>query len=437
MKSTNILIEEITAGSHDPLFSELYGAVNDVSRQRKRYADLLKRHSTLLGESTESIKSAESAPGIYSIPGRTELGGNHTDHNRGSVLAAGINLDTLAAAVPSDDMIVVLDSEGFDPVTVDLSNLDLNTSHNRAGSTESLVRGIAAAFAADGYAIGGFKANTTTDVRKGSGLSSSAAIEITIAVLFNDLYNNNRVDAVSMAKYSQFAENVYFGKPCGLMDQTACAYGGIVGIDFKDPKAPEITEVSYSFHDKGYTLAVVDTGGNHADLTPAYAAITIEMGQIAEFFNASHCRDISLEMLIPAIPELRIKLGDRAVLRAYHFLKETLRAKEMTEALQNDDIDSYLSLAAASGNSSFKYLQNVYPSFNTNEQGLSLALAMTENFLKGDGACRVHGGGFAGTIQAFIPNNLVTRYKELMQGIFGNDAVEILAIRQKPAGRVI
>ena len=431
MKSTNTLIKEIRAGSCDHIFTELYGAVNDVSRQRKRYADLLKRHTALFGE------SAKAAPGIYSIPGRTELGGNHTDHNRGSVLAAGINLDTLAAAVPSDDMIVVLDSEGFDPVTVDLADLGLENSQNNPGSTESLVRGIAAAFAADGYIIGGFKANTTTDVRKGSGLSSSAAIEITIAVLFNDLYNDNRVNAVSMAKYSQFAENVYFGKPCGLMDQTACAYGGIVGIDFRDPKSPEITEVLYSFHDRGYTLAVVDTGGNHADLTPAYAAITVEMGQIAGFFKASHCRDISLAMLIPAIPELREKFGDRAVLRAYHFLKETLRAKEMTEALQKDDIVLYLSLVMDSGNSSFKYLQNAYPSFNTEEQGLSLALAITENFLNGDGACRVHGGGFAGTIQAFIPNNLVTRYKELMQGIFGSDAVEILAIRQKPAGRVI
>jgi galactokinase len=431
MKSTKTLIHEITAGMHDTIFSELYGAVNDISRQRKRYTDLLKRHTALFGE------SAESAPGIYSIPGRTELGGNHTDHNRGSVLAAGINLDTLAAAIPSDDMVVVLDSEGFDPVTVDLSDLGLETSQNISGSTESLVRGIAAAYAADGFTIGGFKANTTTDVRKGSGLSSSAAIEITIAVLFNDLYNNNRVNAVSMAKYSQFAENVYFGKPCGLMDQTACAYGGIVGIDFRDPKLPEITEVSYSFHDKGYTLAVVDTGGNHANLTPAYAAITVEMGQIAEFFKATHCRDISLDLLIPAIPELRKKFGDRAVLRAYHFLKETFRAKEMTSALQKDAIDSYFSLAAASGNSSFKFLQNVYPSFNPEEQGLSLALAMTENFLNGDGACRVHGGGFAGTIQAFIPNSLVESYKELMQGIFGRNSIDILAIRQKPAGRVI
>ncbi len=432
MKSTNSLIEKITAGHHDHLFSELYGAVNNASRQRKRYTDLLKRHITLFG------KSAEPAPGIYSIPGRTELGGNHTDHNRGSVLAAGINLDTLAAAIPSDNMVVVLDSEGFDPVTVDLSEIGLEASHNKAGSTESLVRGIAAAFTADGFTIGGFKANTTTDVRKGSGLSSSAAIEITIAAIFNDLYNNNNsVDAVSMAKYSQFAENVYFGKPCGLMDQTACAYGGIVGIDFKNPQIPEITEVSYSFHDKGYTLAVVDTGGNHADLTPSYAAIPVEMGQVAGFFGASHCRDISLEMLIPAIPDLRIKFGDRAVLRAYHFLKETLRAKEMTEALQRDDIDSYLTLVTASGNSSYKYLQNVYPAFNPEEQGLSLALSMTENFLDGNGACRVHGGGFAGTIQAFIPNNHVARYRKLMQGIFGSNSVEILTIRQKPAGRVI
>jgi len=433
MKPADTLITDIAAGSYDNVFTELYGAVNDIPRQRKRYTDLLKRHTTLFGETSASV------PGIYSIPGRTELGGNHTDHNRGSVLAAGINLDTLAAAVPSDDMIVILDSEGFDPVTVDLSDLDLETSKNKAGSTESLVRGIAAAFTADGFTIGGFKANTTTDVRKGSGLSSSAAIEITIAALFNDLFNNNHIKAVSLAKYSQFAENVYFGKPSGLMDQTACAYGGIIGIDFKDPKSPEITEVSYSFHDKGYTLAVVDTGGNHADLTPSYAAITVEMGQVAGFFGASytHCRDISLEMLIPAIPELRVKFGDRAVLRAYHFLKETLRAKEMTEALQRDDMESYLSLVTASGNSSFKFLQNVYPAFNPEEQGLSLALSMTENFLDGDGACRVHGGGFAGTIQAFIPNNLVESYKELMRGIFGSDAVEILTIRQKPAGRVI
>ncbi|MBC8452746.1 MAG: galactokinase [Spirochaetes bacterium] len=431
MKSANSQYKEITSGRCDTVFKEIYGAANDLPRQQARYAELLKRHTSLFGE------SAEYTPRIYSIPGRTELGGNHTDHNRGCVLAAGINLDTIAAAVPSDDMVVVLDSVGFDPVIVDLSDIDLETSENKTGTTESLVRGIAAAFASDGFIIGGFKANTTTDVRKGSGLSSSAAIEITIAVIFNDLYNQNRVNAITLATYSQFAENRYFGKPCGLMDQTACAYGGIVGIDFRNPKIPAITEVSYSFHANGYTLVVVDTGGNHADLTPSYTAITIEMGQIAEFFRVSYCRDISLEMLIPAIPELRLKFGDRAVLRAYHFLKETQRAKEMTEALQKNDIKLYLKLASASGDSSFKFLQNVYPAENPKEQGLSLALSLTENFLNGDGACRVHGGGFAGTIQTFIPNDLVGSYKELMQRIFGSNSVEILTIRHKPAGRVL
>ncbi|MCK5197451.1 MAG: galactokinase, partial [Spirochaetales bacterium] len=423
------LITDIASGNFDTLFTDLYGSVTDIQRQRKRYADLLKRHSTLFG------KHPAAAPRIYSIPGRTELGGNHTDHNRGSVLAAGINLDTLAAAVPSDDMIVILDSEGFDPVVVDLSDPIQDASVDETGTTAALIRGIAAAFAADGLAVGGFKANTTTDVRKGSGLSSSAAIEITIACLFNDLYNNNAVDAVSMAKYGQFAENVYFGKPSGLMDQTACAYGGIVGIDFRNPQMPKITEVAYSFHDNGYTLVVVDTGGNHADLTPAYAAIPAEMGQIAGSFGASYCSDISLGMLVPAIPKLRGKFGDRAVLRAYHFLKETLRAKDMTGALLNDDMGSYLSHVQASGNSSSKFLQNMYPSFQPKEQGLNVALALTENFLDEDGACRVHGGGFAGTIQAYIPNNQVDDYQKLMQAVFGDDAVEILTIRHKPAGR--
>jgi len=384
------LSKVIETGTYDAVFRQLYGENFDREQQKKRYASLAARHGKLFGSaSSEGFR-------IYSIPGRTELGGNHTDHNRGRVLAGAINLDTLAAAVPVDDMTVVIDSEGFDPVRVSLRDLECGPSTDAYGTTESLVRGIAAAFVEKGWKVGGFRANTTTAVRKGSGLSSSAAIEITIGSIFNDLYNDNRIDSVTLAKFGQYAENHWFGKPSGLMDQTACAYGGIIGIDFADPAAPLIEPASFSFQQHGFTLVVVDTGGNHADLTPAYAAIPEEMGKIAGFFGASHCRDITLSQLLNAVPELRARFGDRAVLRAYHFLTENNRVQQMIAALQGNSLDRYLFLVRDSGSSSFKYLQNLYPGWQPEEQGLSVGIALTEEFLAGEGACRVHGGGFAG-----------------------------------------
>ncbi len=428
------LLRDIDSGAADTIMRKIYSASFDAPYHRSRAAALIERHDVLFGS------VARNQPRVYSVPGRTELGGNHTDHNNGIVLAASVNLDTIAAVTSTENSRIIIDSIGFDPVVVDLPadpGMPILPDNRNFGTTASLVLGIAEAFRAHGYRIGGFVANTATDVRKGSGLSSSAAIEITIAVILNDLYNDNAISAVDLARFSKFAENTFFGKPSGLMDQTACAYGGIIGIDFMDPAEPIISDVSFSFHDAGYTLMVVDTGGNHADLTPDYAAVPAEMKSVAAFFGRKTCRDITVEEVLENAPQLRRECGDRAVLRALHFLGETERAARMHAALRNHSMKEYLQLVQASGNSSAKFLQNAYAPGNPREQGITLGLAVTEDFLGDDGACRVHGGGFAGTIQAFIPNERAATYRELMHGIFGRGSVDILTIRNVPAERIL
>jgi galactokinase len=367
---------------------------------------------------------------LFSTPGRTELAGNHTDHNNGRVLAAAVNLDTIAAVARENKPEVTLYSEGYDhPFMVSLEQLEPRKEEK--GTTSALIRGIAAGLQSRGYQIGGFKACMTSDVLVGSGLSSSASVEVLIGTIFNHLYNSGKILVDDIAIIGQYAENQYFGKPCGLMDQIACAVGGIVEIDFKNPQKPVIQKVDFNFAAQDYSIIVVDTGGNHADLTVEYAAIPEEMRRVANQFQAEVCRELDPEVILQNIPNLREKLGDRPVLRALHFLAENERVSDQVSALEAGNFKQFLSLVNESGNSSFKWLQNCYTPKNPSEQGLTLALALTENFLKDKkaGACRVHGGGFAGTIQVFMPNKYIDSYQKLIKHIFGDNSLVILNIR--------
>ena len=411
------------------LYKDLYGDKYDRNDMDQRYESLLRRHEELFGVSEDKVA-------LFSTAGRTELAGNHTDHNLGMVIAGTINLDTIAAVSLRDDSKVIVNSEGFPEVVVDITDLEIKKEEEN--TTHALLRGIAKAFTDRGIKIGGWQANTTTRVLKGSGLSSSAAIEVLCAEIFNNLFNEDKLEPVELAKISQYAENVYFGKPSGLMDQIGCAQGGVVGIDFRDNKNPVLTPIAIDFEKFGYDLVIVDTKGNHADLTGEYAAVPVEMKEVAAFFGKSVLREVDYEEFIDSLPRLREKIkNDRAILRAFHYFNENLRVKAMLDCLKEDDFDSYLYYVEESGNSSFKYLQNVYPAINVKEQGLSLALAVSEDFLYGEGVCRVHGGGFAGTIQAYVPKDLTEDYIELIDSIFGPGSATVLAIRKKPTCRLV
>lgn len=364
---------------------------------------------------------------FFSAPGRTEICGNHTDHNRGCVLAAGVSLDVIAAVIPTGDSTIQIKSEGFPMDTVDISDLSVKSDEN--GSSQALIRGVAAGLKENGYKIGGFKAYTTSNVLKGSGLSSSAAFEVLIGTILNGLYNDSKIDSIAIAKVSQFAENKYFGKPSGLMDQMASSVGGFISIDFADPENPIINKVNFDFAASGHSLCIVDTKGNHADLTPEYAAIPVEMRRIAQYFNKEYLREIPKDEIIENYKTLREKLGDRAVLRALHFMDDNERVAAECKALESGDFNKFLSLVNQSGDSSYKYLQNIFASSAPDEQGLSSALYIAKSILGERGACRVHGGGFAGTIQAFVPNDMLDEFKSKIEKVFGEDSCYVLTIR--------
>ena len=404
----------------------LYGRNYDEKDMDERFSSLVKKHEELFNR-TDIM--------IFSAAGRSEIAGNHTDHNLGLVIGATINLDTIACVSKRDDERVIIASEGFPVVDVDIS--DLEVKEEEKNTTHALIRGIARAFKDRGYKVSGYQANTTTRVLKGSGLSSSAAIEVLAAEIFNNLYASDSLSPVEIAKIGQYAENVYFGKPSGLLDQMSCAHGGIVGIDFKDPKNPVVTPLEIDFEEHGYAMIITDTKGNHADLTHEYAAVPPEMRMVASYFGKNNLREVSYSDFISNIADIRKKLGnDRAILRAYHFFKENERVSMMLKELKEEAIDTFLMLVEESGNSSYKYLQNVYPSSAPEDQGLSIALAMSEDILDGDGASRVHGGGFAGTIQAYVPLYLVDKYVERMESIFGKGCSTRIEIRKKPVSRI-
>ena len=377
-----------------------------------------------------------AAQAVFSTSGRTELGGNHTDHNLGKVLAGSINLDTIAAVHTVGGNTVSFASEGYPAISVDISDLDVH--EDLFGTTEALIRGVAAAMVKRGGKTGGFCANVSSSVFKGSGLSSSAAVEVLVGTIFNSLFNDDRFSTTELAIMGQEAENIHFGKPSGLMDQVACANGGIVGIDFKDPAKPVITPIEIDFADFGYNLVITTTGGNHADLTADYASIPSEMRTVARYFGKKALRDVDPQQFLSQIGDLRKAVGnDRAVLRASHYFQENYRVDCMISALRDRDFGRYLSLVRSSGDSSFRYLQNIYSPKAAGEQGISLALAMTEMFLKNEGAFRVQGGGFAGTIEAYIPLEKTGAYFSHMESLFGKGCCTILAIRNLPTARVM
>ncbi len=406
-------------------YAHLY---DDVDCQRTRFLSAVDAFDALYGaEQNENVC-------LFSVPGRSELSGNHTDHQHGRVLAGAINRDIIAVAKKTDNQTIRLKSEGYDEDTVSLSS-PITPENFKKYSSVSLIAGTVDAFLRRGYKVGGFDAYTTTEVLKGSGISSSAAFEVMIGNILNYLYNDGTIENEELAKIAQEAENRFFGKPCGLMDQMACAIGGFVFIDFENPAAPVIEPINFSLSDAGYLLCIVNTGGNHADLTEDYASVTYEMKAVANFFGKSVLRGLTEEDLLKNIPALREKVGDRALLRAIHFVRENARVEKQAAALRGGKTDTFLAFVLDSGNSSFRYLQNVYTTKNVTEQGLSLALAITEGAL-GDKGCawRVHGGGFAGTIQAFVLKEYADDYRALMDSVFGAGATMILRIR--PVGAV-
>lgn len=407
---------KIIGGYCDETFSLLY---SDLGVAQARYAKACDSFVDLFGN-REDIR-------VFSAPGRTEVGGNHTDHQHGRVLAGSVNLDVIAIVAPNDDGIIRIKSEGYN---MDMIHIDeLEAVPGEKGRAISLIRGMCAYFKINGYKIGGFDAYTISNVLKGSGLSSSAAFEVLIGTILNFMYNDAKIEPVEIAKISQKSESLYFGKPCGLLDQTASASGGFTAIDFKDTTNPKVERIEFDLKQHGYVLCVVDTGGNHANLTQDYADITIECRDISNAFGKDFLRDVNPNDFYSRLGELRQKKSDRAILRAIHFFDEDQRAEDEKQALLSDDFDEFLRLVNESGNSSFKYLQNIYSNSDVSEQGLSLGLALTERFLKGKGACRVHGGGFAGTIQCYIPENMMNDYVSMIEAVFGKGSCNILNIR--------
>lgn len=412
-------ITELKEGLHDERLKEIYVDEALAKRQVGRYIHALEEFRKLYGEDEVEV---------YSAPGRSEVGGNHTDHEHGQVLATSINFDVIAVAAPTDDNQVSLKSEGYRPLKVDLNSLTPNPKEE--GTSTGLIRGVAADLQSRGYKVGGFKTFVTSDVLSGSGLSSSAAFEVVIGNILSGLYNEMKIDSVTIAIASQVAENKFFGKPCGLMDQMACSVGGLINIDFKDPSDPVIRRVDADFGAFGHSLCIVDTKGSHANLTDEYAAIPEEMQGVAAFFGKKVLREVPEEEVIEAIPALREKLGDRAVLRALHFYGDHNRVTDEVNALERGDIEGFKQLIRDSGNSSFKFLQNVYASKEPQVQNVSVALCVSEKLLGEKGACRVHGGGFAGTIQAFVPDEMVDAYKIGIEKVFGEGACYVMKVRK-------
>ena len=407
-------------------FNRLYAA--DPSA-KERFINAIHSFEKLYGKDRDIA--------IFSVPGRSEIAGNHTDHNHGCVLAGAIDRDIIAIAAKNDDGMIRVQSEGYREINVSLEKSADPKNFDGFCST-ALVAGVAGGFQKDGHKVGGFDAYTTTRVLKGSGLSSSAAFEVMIGNILNHLYNDSTIPNPEIAKIAQYAENVYFGKPCGLMDQMACAVGGFVFIDFADPKNPTIEPIDFSLTDAGYALAIVNTGGSHSDLNDDYASVPTEMKKVAAYFGRPVLRGTTEEEIIANAAVLRRALGDRAVLRALHFVRENARVLAQADALKNGRIGDFLAGEIASGRSSFEYLQNVYTNKNVAEQGLSLALAIAEGALASrGGGWRVHGGGFAGTIQSFVRTADAEEYARLMDSVFGKGACMLLSIRAEGAIQIL
>ena len=418
------LKKQIQEGVYDAAFSALYGSdPATLAAQRERYSTLVDRFAEEYG--------ADREVRLYSAPGRTEIGGNHTDHNNGVVMAAAVNLDVVAVVSPNEDNVVRVKSYGFDKIDdVDLSIL--TPQKREMEHSAGLIRGVAAGFVEAGGKVGGFDAYTTSDVLRGSGLSSSAAFEVCMGAIFRGEYNDNDMEKfsqVKIAQIGQYAENVFFGKPCGLMDQTACAVGSAITIDFKDPANPVVGTAKFDLATHNFALCISDTKGSHADLTDDYAAIRREMESVAEQFGKPVLREVDEQEFLKAIPSLRSKVGDRAVVRAIHFYNDCRRAADLCAAIRDDRFEEFLQLVIEGGHSSFEFNQNAYSIKNPQEQGVPLALAISQKVLKGRGAWRLQGGGFAGTIQAFVPMDLLEEYRAAIDALFGEGSCHVLSVR--------
>ncbi len=423
MSNTQAILSQLQGGAFDATFTKLYGQ-DAVTFQRGRYINAVHQFISLYGDEKDIY--------LFSAPGRTEIGGNHTDHNHGCVLAGSVNLDVIAVVAATEDNTIRIKSEGYPADVVELSDLSVKEAdYNRSAS---LIRGVADRFSQLNFSIGGFCAYTTSSVLKGSGLSSSAAFEVLVGTILSHVYNDGAVDPVEIAKIAQYAENVHFGKPSGLMDQMASSVGGIITIDFADTNEPIIHSVPFDFAKSGYCLCIVDVGGDHADLTHEYAAITTEMRAVSNELGVDFLRETTYEKVLENIPTLRQKYGDRAVLRALHFLGDNDRVAKEVAALENNDFTAFCDLIIESGHSSFEYLQNIYAGDNVQKQEISLALALAQRVLAGKGAWRVHGGGFGGTTQNFVPVELVKEFTETMESVFGEGSCHTLFIR--PCGGI-
>lgn len=418
MVKADLLIEELKNNKYDELLKDIYVDENLVEYQCSRYVKAIDKYISLYGETDVEI---------YSAPGRSEVGGNHTDHQHGCVLAAAINLDAIAVVGKNDNIIKVL-SDDFDIAPIDLNNLEINKEE--VGTSESLIRGVCARLKELGYQIGGFNAYITSDVLIGAGLSSSAAFETIIGTIISGLYNNMSIDPVIIAQVGQYAENVYFGKPCGLMDQCASSVGSLINIDFKDVSKPVVNKVDVDFSKFGHSLCIVDTKGSHADLTDEYAAIPMEMKKVANYFGKEFLREVDEQEFFNNIAGVRASCQDRPVLRAIHLFEENKRVEQEVNALNNGDFECFKKVVKASGDSSYKFLQNVYANCDVQNQSVSIGLAMSETIIGENGVCRVHGGGFAGTIQAFVKDGFVATYKDKIEKVFGEGSCHVLKVRK-------
>ena len=371
---------------------------------------------------------------LISAPGRTEISGNHTDHQRGCVLAAAVNLETVADVTLNGSNNILVRSDGYPDTVVELD--DLNIREEEKNTTAALVRGVAAAFEQLGARLQGFDAEVHSTVLPGSGLSSSAAFEVLMGTICNELFFDRKLSAVEIAQIGQYAENVYFGKPSGLMDQAASSVGGMVYIDFADPQHPLVERIDFDFEKAGHALCIIDSGADHADLTDEYAAIPRELKAICSYFGKDVLREVCEEEFMQALPQLRGKVPDRAILRAIHFYQENKRVQAQKKALQENDFDTFLRLTTHSGYSSWMYLQNISPAGATQHQEVAVALAMCDTLLKGRGAYRVHGGGFAGTVQAFVPMDMLEEFKTGMERVLGKGSCHVLSIRNEGGVRL-
>jgi galactokinase len=424
MSKIELLIGKINAGDN-AAFKSLYGTDTAVLKaQAIRYEALMNDFQTNFGTSDVDL---------FSSPGRTEIGGNHTDHNYGRVLAGAVNLDNIAAAAKNGTNTIRIKSVGYPEFSVELA--DFKPNENEFYSSSSLVKGIAAKMKSNGYEIGGFDACIDGRVPKGSGLSSSASFEVLIGAILNQLFNNGKMSAVENAIIGQWSENNYFGKPCGLMDQTACSVGGLITIDFEDPANPIVKEVDFDFVSTGFALVITDVGGGHSDAASQaeYASLPTEMKAVAAELGVDVLRKVTLAQIVEKIPDIRKKTGDRAILRAYHFQGDNARVVKQVEALENNDFQSFLTMVVESGYSSFMYNQNIFDIVHKDEQVVSLGLALSEMILKGKGAWRVHGGGFGGTIQAFVPQELIDVYTNTLEHVYGAGSCHKLFIRTEGA----